>query len=210
MKIAVSSEGPNLDSQVDPRFGRCPYFVIVDTDTMEFEAIQNTYSMAAGGAGIQTAQMIANRGVEVVLTGSCGPNAYQTLSAAGVQVVVGVAGTVKEAIERFKAGQLPFADQPNVPMHFGIGAGIGYGFGPGRGCGMGRGMGRGRGGRMGRGFGMMQARMTPPGFPPQVPSQQPMLTPEQEIQMLKSQAEMLKQQLEQITKRLNELEKKQK
>lgn len=186
MKVAVSSQGVNLDSQVDPRFGRCPYFVIVDTDTMEFETLQNTFAMTAGGAGIQTAQMLANKGVEVVLTGSCGPNAYQTLFAAGVQVVIGVAGTVRNAIEQFKAGQLPFASAPNVPIHFG--------------------MGRGRG-RMGRGFGVMQPEMTPSGFPPQGPPQHSLPDQEQEIQMLKSQAEMLKQQLDLITKRLNELEK---
>jgi len=87
MKIAISAAGPSLDAAVDARFGRCQYFVIVDPQTMELEALENSNVAAAGGAGISTAQMIANKGAEVVLTGNCGPNAYQTLSAAGVQVI---------------------------------------------------------------------------------------------------------------------------
>jgi len=81
MKIALSATAPSLDAEVDPRFGRCRYFIIVDSQSMEFEAVDNSNAMAAGGAGISTAQMIASKGVEVVLTGNCGPNAYQTLSA---------------------------------------------------------------------------------------------------------------------------------
>lgn len=236
MKIAISASGPDLNSQVDPRFGRCPYFIIADPDTLEFEAVPNSSAGAMSGAGIQTSQMIANKGAEVVLTGSCGPNAFQTLSAAGIQVIVGVVGTVQDAIQRFKSGQLQPTSQPNVPSHFGMGAGMGAGFGPGMGPGVGRGMGqgmsmgrgmrRGMGGGMGmgrgmgRGAGMMQPGMTPPGFPPppgmpqqgpfppQGMPQQPMPTREQETEMLKNQAEMLKQQLEQIDKRLEELEKK--
>jgi len=80
MKIAVSAAAPELDAEVDPRFGRCQYFIIVDPQSMEFEDLDNSNAMAAGGAGISTAQMIASKGVEVVLTGNCGPNAYQTLS----------------------------------------------------------------------------------------------------------------------------------
>ncbi|MFP3879827.1 MAG: NifB/NifX family molybdenum-iron cluster-binding protein, partial [Dehalococcoidia bacterium] len=104
MKLAVSATAPSLDAEVDPRFGRCQYFVIVDPQTMEFEALDNSSAMAAGGAGISTAQMIANQEAEVVLTGNCGPNAYQTLSAAGVQVITGVSGSIKDAVEAFKAG----------------------------------------------------------------------------------------------------------
>lgn len=75
MKIAISATGPSLDAEVDPRFGRCQYFLIIDPDTMEFEAIDNTNKMASGGAGIASAQAVAQKGVQVVLTGNCGPNA---------------------------------------------------------------------------------------------------------------------------------------
>ena len=143
MKIAISATGPNLDAEVDPRFGRCPYFIIVDPETKKFEAVDNSSAMASGGAGISAAQMIAGKGVGAVLTGNCGPNAYQTLSAAGIQVITGVSGKVKDAAEQYKLGTFATAQQPNVPGHFGMGAG------PGRGGGSGRGGGRGMGRRMG-------------------------------------------------------------
>jgi len=123
MKIAISSTGLDLETQVDPRFGRCQYFVIVDTDTMEFEGVENTNMTAGGGAGIATAQMVADKGAKTVLTGNCGPNAHQTLSAAGVEVVTGVSGTVREAVEGFKSGAFKASSQPNVEAHFGVGGG---------------------------------------------------------------------------------------
>ena len=86
MKVAVSASGPDLDATIDPRFGRCAYFVIVDTDDMNFEAFDNDNIALGGGAGIQSAQFVASKGANVVLTGNCGPNAVQTLSAAGVEV----------------------------------------------------------------------------------------------------------------------------
>lgn len=187
MKIAVSATGPDLDAEVDPRFGRCQYFVIVDPQTMQFEALDNSNAMAAGGAGISTAQMIASKGVEVVLTGNCGPNAYQTLSAAGIQVITGAAGRIRDAIEAYKAGRFQASAQPSVGSHYGMGVGMGRGMG----MGMGRGMGRG----MGMGWGMM------PQAAPQA------MSPEQEIEMLKSQAQMLNRQLAEIQRRLEELEK---
>ena len=82
MKIAVSANSPDLDTDIDPRFGRCQYLILVDPETMNFEAIKNSGGMGSGGAGIATAQLIAGKGVEAVLTGNCGPNAYQVLSAA--------------------------------------------------------------------------------------------------------------------------------
>ena len=140
MRIAISATGPSLDAEVDPRFGRCGYFIIVDTETMEFEAVENTNVMASGGAGIATAQMVANKGVEVVLTGNAGPNAYQTLAAAGIQVITGVGGGIRDAIEGYKAGRFQASSQPTVEAHFGMGGG-----GMGGGMGMGRGMGWGMG-----------------------------------------------------------------
>ena len=123
MKIAVSTTGTDLDAQVDPRFGRCQRFIIVDPDTLEFEAIQNDNNMASGGAGVATAQMIAGKDVEVVLTGNCGPNAFNVLNAAGIKVMTGVAGTVKDSIRDYKEGKYSATSEANVRPHSGIGRG---------------------------------------------------------------------------------------
>ena len=132
MKIAISARGATLDVEIDPRFGRCQYFVIADPDTMEFEALENSGAMAGGGAGISTAQTIAGKGIEAVLTGNCGPNAYQVLTAAGIKVVTGVSGKVQDAIQNYKSGKLKASSQPNVAEHFGMGRGMGRGGGMGR------------------------------------------------------------------------------
>jgi len=145
MRIAISATGPSLDAQVDPRFGRCQYFIIADPATMEFEALENTSIAAAGGAGIATAQVVANKGVQAVFTGNCGPNACQTLEAAGIQLITGVTGTVRDAIEGYKAGRLKSASQSGVGSRSGMDRGVGMGRGRGRGRGMGRGMGMGGG-----------------------------------------------------------------
>ena len=121
MKIAISATGPDLDAEVDPRFGRCRYFVIVDPDTMQFESVENSSAMASGGAGISAAQTIVSKGVEAVLTGNCGPNAYQVLSPAGIKVITGVSGKVRDAVQSYKSGNLKGSTQPNVPGHFGRG-----------------------------------------------------------------------------------------
>jgi predicted Fe-Mo cluster-binding NifX family protein len=121
MKIALSANAPALDADVDPRFGRCQYFAVGDPSTMKFEFIENASMTAGGGAGISAAQGIVDKGVKAVLTGNCGPNAYQVLEAAGVQVITGVSGTVKQAIEDFKAGKLKAASQPSVNAHHGMG-----------------------------------------------------------------------------------------
>ena len=130
MKICVSSTGKDIDAQVDPRFGRCRYFLIVDIDTMNFELISNESTKASGGAGIQAAQTVAKAGAEVVLTGNMGPNAFQTLSAAGIMIFTGVNGTIKEAVEKYKKGELKETAAPSVGSHFGMRAG-GRGFGRG-------------------------------------------------------------------------------
>jgi len=130
LKIAVSASSEGLDAAVDPRFGRCAYFMIVDLDTMRFEPIPNPSQNAAHGAGIQAARTIAGADVQVVLTGNIGPNAYQALSAAGIKIVTGVAGTVREVVRRYKEGELKEASSPSVGGHFGVGRGRGVG----RGC----------------------------------------------------------------------------
>ena len=142
MKIAISATGPTLDAEVDPRFGRCQYFIIADTETEEFEALDNSSATAAGGAGISAAQMIVGKGVEAVLTGNCVPNAHQVLSPAGIKVITGVSGKVKDAIAEYKLGTYTAAQQANVPDHFGMGGNSGMGMGRGMGKGGGRGMGR--------------------------------------------------------------------
>ena len=130
MKIAVTSKSNNLESEIDPRFGRCRYFLIVDTDTMSFEYLSNESAQASGGAGIQAAQTVAKAGVDAVVTGNMGPNAFQTLSAAGIRVFTGVNGTIKEAIEKYKKGELKKTESASVGSHFGMRA-TGRGFGRG-------------------------------------------------------------------------------
>ena len=123
MKIAISAMGTTLDAEVDPRFGRCQYFIIVEPETMEFEAVDNSSAMAGGGAGISAAQMIAGKGVEAVLTGNCGPNAFNVLEAAGIKVITGVSGTVQDAVEGYKSGKYQVSSQANVAPHSGMGRG---------------------------------------------------------------------------------------
>jgi len=121
VKIAITSTGPTLDSQVDPRFGRAQYLLIVDTDSLDIEAIDNPNAAAGGGAGIQTAQMVADKGVQAVLTGNCGPNAFRTLNAADIQIYTNVSGAVRDAIESLKRGILQPISGPSVGGHFGAG-----------------------------------------------------------------------------------------
>ncbi|MEW6556809.1 MAG: NifB/NifX family molybdenum-iron cluster-binding protein [Elusimicrobiota bacterium] len=151
MKICITSQGNNLDAQVDPRFGRCQYFIIVDSETLKFEAIENPNIGAMGGAGIQSAQMIASKGAGAVLTGNIGPNAFSTLQMAGIKIISGVSGTVKEAIALFKKGKIEPTQDATVPGHYGISSGGGMGMG--RGMGVRGSTGRGRRGGGDRGGG---------------------------------------------------------
>jgi predicted Fe-Mo cluster-binding NifX family protein len=131
MKIAVTSNAPDLDADIDPRFGRCRYFIIIDPETMEFETLENSGAAASGGAGIATAQGLVGKGIEAVLTGNCGPNAYYALEAAGIKLITGVTGKVRDAVNDFKSGKLKASSQPNVAPHFGSGGGMGRGRGMG-------------------------------------------------------------------------------
>lgn len=176
MKVAVSSVGTTLDSMVDPRFGRCQYFLFVETDTMAFEAYPNDNAELQRGAGIQAAQFVVEKGAKAVLTGRCGPNASLALSSSNINYYEGVGNlSVKGAVEKFLRQELTAAGADTVmptdngmPANYaGGGSGMGGGGrgmgGGGRGmgggrCGMGggRGMGGGgrcRGGGMGRGTG---------------------------------------------------------
>jgi len=120
MKICITSQGDTLEAQVDPRFGRCPYFIIIDTETSEFEAIQNPNVTGMGGVGVQSGQFMSEKQVKVVLTGNVGPNAFRTLRAAGIDVITGISGRAKEAMEKYKSGELKPADDPSVDSKFGM------------------------------------------------------------------------------------------
>jgi predicted Fe-Mo cluster-binding NifX family protein len=123
MKICITSQGDNLDAEVDPRFGRANYFLIIDTDNMENEAVQNPYTSAGGGAGIQAAQFVANKEVKAVITGNIGPNAFQVLKEAGLNVISDISGSVREAIEKYKKGELQSVENPTVNEKFGMSPG---------------------------------------------------------------------------------------
>jgi len=120
MKICVTAQGESIDAKVDPRFGRCQYFIIIDTDSSKFESSKNQNIETTGGAGIQSGQFMAQHGVNVVLTGNVGPNAFQTLQAAKIDVITGVSGTVKEVVEKFNKGEYKKTDGPSVGSKFGI------------------------------------------------------------------------------------------
>ena len=125
MKIAISSMGKKIDSEIDPRFGRCHYFLVVDTDTMDFDSHSNKDSAAMGGAGIQAAQFVSELGAEAVLTGNVGPNAFGTLNAAGISIFTGIAGKAGNAIEKYNKGELNETKSSTVGGHFGMGGGRG-------------------------------------------------------------------------------------
>lgn len=119
MKIAVSSNGTDMESAVDPRFGRAANFLIYDTDSKDFSVLKNQQNLqAAQGAGIQAGQLVINAGAEVVLTGNCGPKAFQVLSQSGISVCIGVSGKAGEVVSDFLAGNLKPADSPNVEGHW--------------------------------------------------------------------------------------------
>lgn len=179
MRVCITSSGPSLDSEMDPRFGRCQYFLFVDPQSLEMEAVENPNIGASGGAGIQSAQFVANKGVEAIITGQVGPNAFTTLQAAGMKILVGASGKVREVLEKYKKGQLTsYAQGPTARAHAGMGMGGGMG--------MGRGSGRG-------------AAPPPPPPTPSAPHRE-------DLQMLKEQSRQLKEQLGKITERIERLE----
>jgi predicted Fe-Mo cluster-binding NifX family protein len=198
MKVAVSSSGTHLDSPIDPRFGRCAYFVIVDTDDMSFEAFDNEGIALGGGAGIQSSQFVVSKGAGAIITGNIGPNAVQTLSAAGVEIFIGQTGSVREAVERYRSGDIKPEGSSNVTDHYGMSGG---GSGMGRMCGMGRGMGKGTGRCMAFGMG-------PSGTMVSNSSKTPSLSREEELKQLKDQANDLLRQMQALQARIKNLENK--
>ncbi|MCP4748929.1 MAG: dinitrogenase iron-molybdenum cofactor biosynthesis protein [Desulfobacteraceae bacterium] len=115
MKIAVTSRGTSLESQVDPRFGRAAYLLIIDPGTLQLEVIDNRENVhALKGSGIQAACTLSENGVKALLTGYCGPNAFKALKEAKIKVAGQVSGLVKDAVTSLNQGRLTFIDQPNA------------------------------------------------------------------------------------------------
>jgi predicted Fe-Mo cluster-binding NifX family protein len=151
MKICVTAAASGIDAPMDPRFGRCPFLVMVDLDSMSDQSIPNQNVNATSGAGIKAAQEVARLGASALITGNIGPNAMQTLSAARIDVYQHQgSGSVREVVEKFKRGELAKMSGSSVPAHAGMGQGRGRGGG--RGAGMGRGSGQGGGSGSGAGW----------------------------------------------------------
>jgi len=119
MIIAISSQGKELTSEIDPRFGRCQIFIFFNSETKEFETFENQSINAGQGAGIQSAQFVVNKNAQVVITGNVGPKAYQVLSAAGITIYTGMAGIITEALKKYEDGSLQSSSAPSVDAHFG-------------------------------------------------------------------------------------------
>lgn len=119
MKIIITSQSEDLKGNVDPRFGRAKHFILYETETGKWEAIDNSQNLnAIQGAGIQAAENVARTGAEYVLTGHCGPKAFRSLSANGIKIVIGLEGTVGDAVEKFKKGELKPKDEADVDGHW--------------------------------------------------------------------------------------------
>jgi predicted Fe-Mo cluster-binding NifX family protein len=177
MKIVVTAEGGDLDAPTSPRFGRCPTFVFVETETLACETMQNPAASASGGAGIQAAQFVVEQGAKAVLTGNVGPNAAEVLQAANIPIYLNGESTIRTAVEAFKAGRLIVADGANVAAHAGMGM------------------------RRGPGQRMVQGRS---GYAASNPAPDPR---DQEISALRGLAADLRQQLAGVIDRIEKLEK---
>jgi predicted Fe-Mo cluster-binding NifX family protein len=198
LKIAVSAVSGGLEAEMDPRFGRCQFFVIVDSETLKFENLPNTSRSASSGAGIQAAQIVAKEGVKLVLTGSIGPNASRVLSSSGIDVITSSSSTVREAVERFKSGQLQTTTSlPSSPTTSGLGRGYGMGLRRGGGRGMGRGYG------MGYRLWQTQGSMATTPSSQITPSSTSLQSKEVEIQTLKERIKSLEEQLKAVKKLLD-------
>jgi predicted Fe-Mo cluster-binding NifX family protein len=123
MRIAVTANGTDLDAQASPVFGRCSTYILVDTETMEYESIANPAVASGGGAGVQAAQFIIKQGAEAVVTGNVGPNAFGVFKAAGTPVFLNKGGTVRQAVEACQEGLLSSATDATVAAHAGMGRG---------------------------------------------------------------------------------------
>jgi predicted Fe-Mo cluster-binding NifX family protein len=187
MIIAITSTGETLESDLDPRFGRARCFLLIDPETNNFRAITNPNIEAVGGAGIQSAQLVAGEGAEVVITGSCGPNAFDALSAAGVRVYTGASGTIEHVLEEFNAGRLKSSRGPDVASHSG--------------------MARGRGHTLGVGSHLGRGKFAPEGGPTEVVTQpKHKQAPDEELEVLKERVKLLQEEMQTVLGRIRELE----
>jgi predicted Fe-Mo cluster-binding NifX family protein len=119
MRVTVTANGTGLDAELDVRFGRAAYFVVVDTETLSYHAVENKQNAnLPQGAGIQAAQNVVAQDVQAVITGNCGPKAFRVLQAAGIEVLIGARGSVRDVIAQHQAGELETANQPNVTGHW--------------------------------------------------------------------------------------------
>jgi len=105
MKILVTAKDRGLDAEVDGRFGRCPFFVVVDSETMVATSVENPGTKATGGAGVAAAQGALDLKPDAILTGEVGPHAIKMLEGSGVKIVTGASGSVREAVEHFKKNE---------------------------------------------------------------------------------------------------------
>ncbi|MBI5604825.1 MAG: NifB/NifX family molybdenum-iron cluster-binding protein [Deltaproteobacteria bacterium] len=120
MKIAISAKGKTLSAEIDPRFGRAAFFILVNPETMHYAVVENKQNLhLPQGAGIQAAQIIVESGANILLTGNCGPKAFQVLKATGIKVAVGISGTLMDAVTQFKQDKINYAETPNVEGHWG-------------------------------------------------------------------------------------------
>jgi len=117
MKLCITATGQNLDASVDPHFGRARFFLLIDSESGELRALEN--SPGAHGAGVQAAQQMVDQQVETLITGSVGPNAFRGLDAAGINILVSAEGTVRDALASFRAGTLYTAIGPTSKGHGG-------------------------------------------------------------------------------------------
>ena len=184
MKVVVSSTGPGLQAATSPTFGRCPVYVFVDTETMQAETLDNGAANAPGGAGIQAAQFVLEQGAQSVISGRVGPNAIDVLNAAQVPVYAFNGGTVQQAVEAFKAGQLQQATAGPMGRSGGRGTGRGSGRGMGRSAGM----------------GMAGPQAAAPAAPPAG-------DPSNEVEALKEELAGLRQQLAAVLDKLDQMKK---
>jgi predicted Fe-Mo cluster-binding NifX family protein len=119
VRIAITSTGTELDSNMDPRFGRATYFMIINPETMAFEVVENSQNLnLPQGAGIQAGKTVADNKVDILITGHCGPKAFKVLQQAGVKVMTGASGTVTDAVAQFKDGELEFSADADVEGHW--------------------------------------------------------------------------------------------
>ena len=194
MTVAISATSSSLDASIDPRFGRCQYFIIINSTTLDFEACSNTSKNAMSGAGISAAQILIDKNVQTVITGRIGPNARDVLDAAGIKIVTGASNTVRETLKHYLNGQLQSSPAASARDRD-------YRIGRGRNIGPGRGMGQRHGGKSQRG--RLKNQTASPQASTVSMRQTATLSKKEEIQNLEAQAQQIQQQLLQLRKRLD-------